>query len=76
MKQSSCSHKNNSHLHCFITTTNVCLVDKDIRNGLLPGHLQQHVLVVGSIIWTEGLTLFINLIYINVDSTIFLKRYI
>lgn len=44
----------NSHLQCFITATNVRLVDKDIGNGLLPGHLQQHVLVIGSIIWTEG----------------------
>lgn len=43
------------HLHCFVTATNMCLVDEDIGNTFLPSHLQQHLLVVGSILWTKGL---------------------
>lgn len=46
------------HLQCVVTATKVCLVDEDIRNSFLSSHLKQHLLVVGSFLWTEEFVLF------------------
>lgn len=43
-------HKFVPYLHCFVTAANVRLVDEDIRNSFLSSHLEQHLLVVGSIL--------------------------
>lgn len=45
----------NAHLHGLVAAADVGLVDEDVRNALLSGHLQQHLLVVGSILYTNTL---------------------
>lgn len=47
--------RGNAHLHGFVTAADVGLVDEDVRNALLPSHLKQHLLVVGSILYTKAL---------------------
>lgn len=46
--------RGNAHLQRFVTAADVGLVDEDVRNAFLPGHLKQHLLVVGSILCTKA----------------------
>lgn len=46
------------HLQRFVTAADVHLVDEDIRDAFLSSHLEQHVLVVGSILWAEDWLVF------------------